>query len=64
MPFRRAGKLQGVCSRYCHTNPKGTPMRFILIVLGWVIATSALSAITALPGSEAESSMPPSVTTG
>lgn len=39
-------------------------MRFILIVLGWVIATSALSAITALPGSEAESSMPPSVTTG
>lgn len=39
-------------------------MRFILIVLGWVIATSALSAITSLPGADQESSMPPSVTTG
>lgn len=38
-------------------------MRFLLIVLGWVIATSALSAITSIPGAQTTGA-PPAATTG
>lgn len=36
-------------------------MRFLPIVLGWVIAASALSAIASIPGAASEGSFVPSI---
>lgn len=39
-------------------------MRFLPIVLGWIIATTALSAIVSLSASEADPNAIPTFTTG
>ena len=39
-------------------------MRFSPIVLGWIIATSALSAIASIPGADPESAAAPMVSAG